>query len=158
MEDQTIYDGIYPGGRKIITFANILEHDVFPLANILSEVLSVSQLEMSRPVEIEFAVNLDYSSEKATSVLLIANQTHNRQQRIYKRRYRLDLVGGEQPLQALPVQNVALDEGDGLAGDLLDPPEGFGEELERLSSTTTCWPAPSDSTRVWEPVNNRHHP
>jgi len=64
VEDQTIYDGIYPGGRKIITFANILEHDVFPLANILSEVLSVSQLEMSRPIEIEFAVNLDYSSEK----------------------------------------------------------------------------------------------
>ncbi len=64
VEDQTIYDGIYPGGRKIITFANILEHDVFPLANILSEVLSVSQLEMSRHIEIEFAVNLDYSSEK----------------------------------------------------------------------------------------------
>ncbi len=64
VEDQTIYNGIYPGGRKIITFANILEHDVFPLANILSEVLSVSQLEMSRPIEIEFAVNLDYSSEK----------------------------------------------------------------------------------------------
>ena len=27
-----------------------------------------------------------------------------------------------------------------------------GEELERLSSTTTCWPAPSSSTRVWEPI------
>ncbi len=71
MEDQTIYDGIYPGGRKIITFANILEHDVFPLANILSEVLSVSQLEMSRPVEIEFAVNLDYSSEKQHQFYLL---------------------------------------------------------------------------------------
>lgn len=71
VEDQTIYDGIYPGGRKIITFANILEHDVFPLANILSEVLSVSQLEMSRPVEIEFAVNLDYSSEKQHQFYLL---------------------------------------------------------------------------------------
>jgi hypothetical protein len=64
VEDQTIYDGIYPGGRKIITFANILEHDVFPLANILKEVLTVSQKEMGRPVEIEFAVNLDYSLAK----------------------------------------------------------------------------------------------
>jgi len=64
VEDQTIYDGVYPNGRKIITFANILEHDVFPLAKILEEVLSVSQLEMSRPIEIEFAVNLDYSAAK----------------------------------------------------------------------------------------------
>ena len=62
VEDQTIYDGVYPNGRKVITFANILEHDVFPLADILKEVLSVSQLEMSRPIEIEFAVNLDYKT------------------------------------------------------------------------------------------------
>lgn len=61
-EDQAIYDGIYAGGRKIITFANILEHDVFPLANILKDILTVSQTEMGRPVEIEFAVNLDYST------------------------------------------------------------------------------------------------
>ena len=60
--DQAIYDGIYPNGRKVITFANILEHNVFPLADILKEALSVSQLEMSRPVEIEFAVNLDYKT------------------------------------------------------------------------------------------------
>ncbi len=64
VEDQTIYDGIYPNGRKVITFANILEHDVFPLANILKEILAVSQMEMGRPVEIEFAVNLDYSPLK----------------------------------------------------------------------------------------------
>lgn len=62
VEDQAIYDGVYPNGRKVITFANILEHDVFPLADILKEVLSVSQLEMSRPIEIEFAVNLDYKT------------------------------------------------------------------------------------------------
>jgi hypothetical protein len=30
--DQVIRDGLYPGGRKVITFANILQHDVFPLA------------------------------------------------------------------------------------------------------------------------------
>ena len=28
--DQIIRDGLYPGGRKVITFANILQHDVFP--------------------------------------------------------------------------------------------------------------------------------
>ncbi len=64
VQDQVIYDGLYDGGRKIITFANILQHNVFPLANILKEILQVSQLEMGRPIEIEFAVNLDYSPAK----------------------------------------------------------------------------------------------
>lgn len=59
--DQVLYDGIYDGGRKVITFANILQHNAFPLAEILQEVLRISQLEMGRPVEIEFAVNLDYN-------------------------------------------------------------------------------------------------
>ena len=57
--DQVIRDGIYPGGRKVITFANILQHDVFPLARILQLVLKNGQQEMRRPVEIEFAVNLN---------------------------------------------------------------------------------------------------
>jgi len=60
-QDQRIYDNVYDAGRKVITFANILQHNVFPLAEILKEVLRISQNEMGRPVEIEFAVNLDYS-------------------------------------------------------------------------------------------------
>jgi len=64
VQDQVINDGLYDGGRKIITFANILQHNVFPLANILKEVLRISQIEMGRPIEIEFAVNLDYSPKK----------------------------------------------------------------------------------------------
>ena len=34
--DMVIRDGIYPGGRKVITFANILQHDVFPLAKVMT--------------------------------------------------------------------------------------------------------------------------
>jgi hypothetical protein len=60
-------------------------------------------------------------------------------------------VLGKQPLQAGSVQNVPF-EGDRLAGDPLDPFERFGEELERLSSTTTCCPTFKSSTRVWEPI------
>ena len=62
--DEVINDGMYEGGRKVITFANILKHHVFPLAVILKEVLRIAQSEMGRPVEIEFAVNLDYSPLK----------------------------------------------------------------------------------------------
>jgi len=69
--DQIIRDGIYDGGRKIITFANILEHEVFPLADILDKVLKVGEREMGRPVEIEFAVNLDYKENKENKFYLL---------------------------------------------------------------------------------------
>ena len=57
--DMVLRDGIYPGGRKVITFANVLQHDVFPLADILRLCQQYGQGEMRRPVEIEFAVNLN---------------------------------------------------------------------------------------------------
>ena len=47
------------GGRKVITFANVLQHDVFPLADILRLAQQYGQGEMRRPVEIEFAANLN---------------------------------------------------------------------------------------------------
>ncbi len=57
--NQEILDGFYPGkNRKVISFAGVLQHDVFPLATILDFVLKLGQEEMGRPVEIEFAVNL----------------------------------------------------------------------------------------------------
>jgi CheY-like chemotaxis protein len=69
--DQIIRDGYYPGGRKIISFTNILQHDVFPLAETLDMALHIGQTEMARPVEIEFAVNIDPDNfGKATFYLL----------------------------------------------------------------------------------------
>ena len=56
--DQIIRDGYYDGGRKVVTFANILKHNAFPLATILDSMLTVGSREMGRPVEIEFAGNL----------------------------------------------------------------------------------------------------
>lgn len=68
--DMVIRDGIYPGGRKVITLANILQHDVFPLARILQLVQKYGQGEMRRPVEIEFAVNLNAAEKKGVFYLL----------------------------------------------------------------------------------------
>ena len=68
--DMVIRDGIYPGGRKVITFANILQHDVFPLARILQLVQQYGQGEMRRPVEIEFAVTLDAQTKSGTFYVL----------------------------------------------------------------------------------------
>ena len=70
VQNEIIQDGLYEG-RKVITFANILKHDVFPLADILKEVLHIAQNEMGRPIEIEFAVNLDYSEKKQHTFYLL---------------------------------------------------------------------------------------
>ena len=68
--DMVIRDGIYPGGRKVITFANILQYDVFPLPRILQLVQKYGQGEMRRPVEIEFAVNFNAKEKNGTFYLL----------------------------------------------------------------------------------------
>ncbi len=56
--DQIIRDGIYEGGRKIISFAGVLQHGLFPLPELLQLSQKLGADEMRRPVEIEFACNL----------------------------------------------------------------------------------------------------
>lgn len=56
--DQTIRDGHYPGGRTIVSYANILQHDAFPLAQTIDRLLHIGRQEMGRHVEIEFAMNI----------------------------------------------------------------------------------------------------
>ena len=58
-ENHVLRDGIIYEGKRVITFANILKNDVFPLADILKTILEVGQKEMSNPIEIEFAVDLN---------------------------------------------------------------------------------------------------
>ena len=69
--DQIIRDGYYPGGRKILSFVNILQHDVFPLADTLDQILHVGQDEMGRPIEIEFAVNIDPQNPGFATIYLL---------------------------------------------------------------------------------------
>ena len=60
--DQVIRDGIYEGGRKVISFCGVLQHGIFPLPEILQMAQKYGSEDMRRPVEIEFACNLE--SEK----------------------------------------------------------------------------------------------
>ena len=62
--DQIMRDGYYDGGRKVVTFANILQHDAFPLAELLSMMLEFGSKEMGRHVEIEFAGTLPSEENK----------------------------------------------------------------------------------------------
>ena len=56
---QVIRDGIYEGGRKIISFCGVLQQGVFPLPELLQLSQKLGADEMKRPVEIEFACNLN---------------------------------------------------------------------------------------------------
>ena len=57
-----IRDGIIHPGNRIITFSGILQHHLFPLAEILTTLLDLGQKEMNNPIEIEFAANLETPS------------------------------------------------------------------------------------------------
>lgn len=129
VEDQMIYDGLYDGGRKVITFANILQHDIFPLAPILKKVLEISQAEMGRPIEIEFAVNLDYSPKKqhVFYLLQIRPIVDNK-----------EMIGED--IGAIPGENAIISSnsalGHGITNDVFDlvyvKPEAFSASKNQL--------------------------
>ena len=56
--DQVINDGVYETGRKLITFAGVLQHDVVPLPELMQMSMKCGSEAMRRPVEIEFACNI----------------------------------------------------------------------------------------------------
>ena len=57
-DNDVIYDGISRPGVRVVSFAPILKHRIFPLAELLVELLQLGSQGTSSPVEIEFAVNL----------------------------------------------------------------------------------------------------
>lgn len=80
--DQVIYEGYYDSGRKIISFANVLQHNVFPLAEILQRILQIGEREMGRAVEIEFAVDLKEKGEGSFYLLQIRPIVQNKELQI----------------------------------------------------------------------------
>lgn len=63
-EDEAVYDGISREGIRVVTFAPILKHKMFPLPEILNMLLGLGTWGMGSPVEIEFAVNLSVPPNK----------------------------------------------------------------------------------------------
>ncbi|NIM18817.1 MAG: histidine kinase [Candidatus Latescibacteria bacterium] len=61
-ENNAVYDGVSRIGSRVVTFAQILKNDYFPISEILELMLELGSRGMSAPVEIEFAVNLSVPS------------------------------------------------------------------------------------------------
>ncbi len=64
VENDAVYDGISRNGKRVVTFAPILKHQSFPLADILDLLLEMGTWGMGVPVEIEFAVNMNVPAGK----------------------------------------------------------------------------------------------
>ncbi len=64
-DNQAVYDGLSRPGARIVTFAPMLKHGIFPLAAILEVLVRAGEDALGNPVEIEFAVRLPRAEEPA---------------------------------------------------------------------------------------------
>jgi len=71
VQDNRIRDSFSSKGFPVLTFANILKYNSFPLAQLLDEVTKIGSKWMGTSVEVEFAVNLpDDKNQKPQFSLL----------------------------------------------------------------------------------------
>lgn len=59
MDNQVLRPGTMYEGRRIISFASILQHGAFPLPELMQTAMRYGAEDMRRPVEIEMACNLN---------------------------------------------------------------------------------------------------
>ncbi|TRZ74691.1 MAG: phosphoenolpyruvate synthase [Bacteroidetes bacterium] len=121
-DSHSVKDGTMGTGKRIITFSQLLNHNTFPLAEILQTVLDIGQKEMGKHVEIEFAVNLDLPKDEPRIFSLLQIRPivgkHNTVN------LKLDDI---RPEDAIILSNTAL--GNGIIKDIRDfiyiKPEAF---------------------------------
>jgi CheY-like chemotaxis protein len=64
VDNNVIYDGLSRPGTRVVSFAPILKHGVFPLASILERLTRIGEDAFGRPVEVEFAVRLTQTPQE----------------------------------------------------------------------------------------------
>ena len=129
-ENDAVYDGLSRPGVRLVTFAPVLKHGAFPLAELLDALLRVGSAGCSSPVEIEFAVNLGRDGEPAEFGFL--------QMRPLAARDEADepALGGERPEEVLCRSRQVL--GHGLVGDVRDLVVVDVQRFERAKSQETA--------------------
>jgi hypothetical protein len=70
-EDKRIRDTTGVSGIRVLTFSQILKHQMFPLAALLREILAIGQSAMGCPVEIEFSVDLNHPGGKKPAFAIL---------------------------------------------------------------------------------------
>lgn len=69
--DKRIRDTTSVPGARVLTFSQILKHNLFPLPDLLKEMLTIGQKAMGCPVEIEFSVDLNVSGAKKPTFAIL---------------------------------------------------------------------------------------
>jgi CheY-like chemotaxis protein len=70
-EEHRMRDTTSIPGYRILTFAQVLKFDLFPLADLLSDVLEIGEQGMGCPVELEFSVNWPLDRERNPEFALL---------------------------------------------------------------------------------------
>ena len=130
-------------GRKVVTFANVLRHDSFPLAPIIHFMLETGQQQMGRPVEVEFAAVIDHQGDSRGALYWL---------QIRPMVDRCEMLGDDVLSvphdKALIISNKALGHGatDGIRHIVTVKPEAFSfannvaiaGEIEKINSNFTA--------------------
>jgi CheY-like chemotaxis protein len=73
-DNHAVYDGVSRPGARVVTFAPMLKHGTFPLAEILDVLVRAGEDALGNPVEIEFAVRLPQNSDLVVSDFPISSR------------------------------------------------------------------------------------
>ncbi|MBC2704077.1 PEP/pyruvate-binding domain-containing protein [Desulfobacula sp.] len=129
VQDNRIRDSFSNKGFPVLTFANILKYNSFPLAQLLEEVTRIGSKWMGSSVEVEFAVNLPEDKSRNPQFSLLQIRPMGR----YKQNLRVK-IGKKEIKEAFCYSTLSL--GNGEYKDIYDvvyvDPETFdsGKTIE----------------------------
>ncbi len=69
--DDRIYPGLEEEGYPVINFAPLLQFDTLPLAKAMELLLSISEIALGYPVEIEFALNISPDNQESSELVIL---------------------------------------------------------------------------------------
>jgi len=130
-ENGTIYDGTARPGVRIVSFASILKHGIFPLPELIDEVLQTGAWGMGTAVEIEFAADLDGPRDEPRELALL----QMRPMVVSQEQVHVDLSDFE-TAQTVVTSQRAL--GNGRTSDIFDVLFVDPENFERSESIKTA--------------------
>ena len=63
VDNHAVYDGLSRKGARVVSFAPVLKHNLFPLPEVLQTLQKLGEESLGRPVEIEFAARMARNHE-----------------------------------------------------------------------------------------------
>ena len=124
-DNHAVYDGLSRPGSRVVTFAPMLKHNLFPLASILEVLVRAGEDALGNPVEIEFAVSTNGDEPAEFGFLQIRPLTLSRDHQ--------DLAIGEVAPSQLICQSTKV-LGNGRIENLLDIIVVDSQRFERSRS------------------------